>query len=531
MSTTKSFAGGSYALPNNREPKGWGTAVSNFLIAVADNAIPKTGGSYSLSAELNLGSSYGLLAPYLKSAAANIASAGVLRLAKTDVVAWRNNANGADVSLGLSASDRVQVGSAAVLLATDTLAAHAATTSAQLASVISDETGTGALVFATSPTLVTPNLGTPASGNLANCTFPTLNQNTTGTAGGLSATLAIGSGGTGQTTAAAAFKAFAQYASKGDIPGYNGTTTGVVSVGSDGTVLTADAASTYGLKWSTPLTNPMTAVGDLIIGGSSGAATALSGNTAAARKFLTQTGTGSASAAPVWAENFVTANVRASEGAGTTTLVNTDGHWQVFNLSANRTVQLPTTNVKAGDTWLIENRANFELTIQSSGTNTIETITVGRCRLVAIADTPTTALNWLVMEVYEASTFTGTMTGGYSVLPSTQTYYFTREGGVGLGSTQSKIITVTAPGQTGTANAATNPTISGAPARLFSSTSGVTSSAGLVQSGGTNILGFLFATSSGNYQLLTSTQGSNGFTASGAKGTVGPLTFTYRLID
>lgn len=43
-------------------------------------------------------------------------------------------------------------------------------------------TGSGAVVLATSPTLVTPLLGTPTSGNLANCTFPTLNQNTTGTA-------------------------------------------------------------------------------------------------------------------------------------------------------------------------------------------------------------------------------------------------------------------------------------------------------------------------------------------------------------
>lgn len=34
----------------------------------------------------------------------------------------------------------------------------------------------------TSMTLVTPALGTPASGNLANCAFPTLNQDTTGTA-------------------------------------------------------------------------------------------------------------------------------------------------------------------------------------------------------------------------------------------------------------------------------------------------------------------------------------------------------------
>jgi|SaaInlV_100m_DNA_3_1039692.scaffolds.fasta_scaffold01333_10 hypothetical protein len=53
---------------------------------------------------------------------------------------------------------------------------------------------------ATSPTFVTPALGTPASGTLTNCSFPTLNQNTSGTAAGLSATLAVGSGGTGVTS-------------------------------------------------------------------------------------------------------------------------------------------------------------------------------------------------------------------------------------------------------------------------------------------------------------------------------------------
>lgn len=42
--------------------------------------------------------------------------------------------------------------------------------SANLAAAVTDETGTGALVFATSPTLVTPVLGTPTSGNLSNCT-------------------------------------------------------------------------------------------------------------------------------------------------------------------------------------------------------------------------------------------------------------------------------------------------------------------------------------------------------------------------
>jgi hypothetical protein len=42
--------------------------------------------------------------------------------------------------------------------------------SANFAAALTDETGSGANVFATSPTLVTPLLGTPTSGNLSNCT-------------------------------------------------------------------------------------------------------------------------------------------------------------------------------------------------------------------------------------------------------------------------------------------------------------------------------------------------------------------------
>jgi hypothetical protein len=74
--------------------------------------------------------------------------------------------------------------------------------SANLAAAVTGETGSGALVFATSPTLVTPLLGTPTSGNFSTGTFtwPTFNQNTTGTAAGLSATLATTSGGTGLTS-------------------------------------------------------------------------------------------------------------------------------------------------------------------------------------------------------------------------------------------------------------------------------------------------------------------------------------------
>lgn len=60
--------------------------------------------------------------------------------------------------------------SGTVAVTANNLSVFAATTSAELAGVISDETGTGALVFAESPALVTPALGTPTSGVLTNCT-------------------------------------------------------------------------------------------------------------------------------------------------------------------------------------------------------------------------------------------------------------------------------------------------------------------------------------------------------------------------
>ena len=74
---------------------------------------------------------------------------------------------------------------------------------------VTTSTGSGSVVLSTSPTLVTPILGTPTSGTLTNCTgytyanlsgtTPTWNQNTTGTASNITGTLAVSQGGSGAT--------------------------------------------------------------------------------------------------------------------------------------------------------------------------------------------------------------------------------------------------------------------------------------------------------------------------------------------
>lgn len=68
------------------------------------------------------------------------------------------NATGLPISTGVSG------------LGTGVATFLATPSSANLASAVTDETGSGALVFATSPTLVTPALGTPASGVMTNVT-------------------------------------------------------------------------------------------------------------------------------------------------------------------------------------------------------------------------------------------------------------------------------------------------------------------------------------------------------------------------
>ena len=114
-------------------------------------------------------------------------------------------------------------------------------------------TGSGTvLALSTSPNFTTPILGTPQSGNFSvgSFTWPTFNQNTTGTAGNVTGVVAIANGGTGQTTAVAAFDALSPATTKGDLIVSNGTDNVRQAVGTDTFVLTADSTTATGVKWA-----------------------------------------------------------------------------------------------------------------------------------------------------------------------------------------------------------------------------------------------------------------------------------------
>jgi hypothetical protein len=106
MSILLPFNGQTYIIPTPGEQH-WGSNLDAFFVAIAAGALQKSGGLFTLSAEADFGSPFGLKSQYFKSHSAYPASTGILRLANGDNISWRNNLNTLDLPLSVNASDQL----------------------------------------------------------------------------------------------------------------------------------------------------------------------------------------------------------------------------------------------------------------------------------------------------------------------------------------------------------------------------------------------------------------------------------------
>lgn len=220
----------------------WGIDQTPVILALLQGSLVKNGTNFSLTAEGNFGTAFGIAALYLKSTTALPATTGQIRLANTDSIDWRNAANNANLPLSVDSSNNLLwngdiiatasgspvlsiTGTANEIIVSNptgdvtlsTPQAIAVTSSPTFAALTlssalpvtsggtgaTTSTGTGSVVLSNSPTLVTPDLGTPSalvgtniSGTLTSITLVTpalgtpasgVMTNVTGTAAGLTA--------------------------------------------------------------------------------------------------------------------------------------------------------------------------------------------------------------------------------------------------------------------------------------------------------------------------------------------------------
>lgn len=106
MSVNLTINGVVYAYPET-DAVDWGPDATDWAAAVTTGMLQKAGGTFQLLAEVDFGTAFGIKSLYYKTRTANPADAGPFRLARTDVINWRNQANNANLSLSVDASDNL----------------------------------------------------------------------------------------------------------------------------------------------------------------------------------------------------------------------------------------------------------------------------------------------------------------------------------------------------------------------------------------------------------------------------------------
>jgi hypothetical protein len=264
------------------------------------------------------------------------------------------------------------------------LAANVATflatpTSANLANAVTNETGSGSLVFNNAATFIAPNLGTPSAVVLSNGTGLPL-------ATGVTGTLPIANGGTGQTAANPAFNALApaQTGNNGKYLTTDGSNTSWAALIGGGTVTSVSGTGTVsGIQ----LSGNVTTSGNLTLGG----ALDLSSPPAIGSN-VPNTAAFTDAYATTISNGFT--NV-ASAGTVTTLTASSVRDWTVTG-SSGQTYQLPdATTLRNGAMFQFNNnQSSGTIVVRNNSATTIVTIQSGGYVEVILLSNATAAGSW-----------------------------------------------------------------------------------------------------------------------------------------
>lgn len=294
------------------------------------------------------------------------------------------------------------------------LSQFASTTSSQLAGVISDETGTGSLVFGISPVLTTPNIGT-ATGNITgNAATVTTNANLTGDVTSVGNTssynnkVPLSKGGTNADLSATGGAAqYLKQSSSGaaitvgviptaDLPtiSLTGNVTGAASGGSIATTIGAGVVTNSMLAGSIDLTSKV--IGILPVA---------NGGTNSNSVVVTPTAThyaGWDAGKNIAANDYLQGYQTLVTSATTASITATSPFMTVFTGTVTQTVVLPITSTLASiasgltQQFNIINQTSATITVNSSSGNLVQTITAGnKCTFTCQSNSATDATGWI----------------------------------------------------------------------------------------------------------------------------------------
>ena len=113
MAVTVVLNGVSYSIPDPGD-NSWGQDLTDYFVAQASGLLQKAGGTFTLTAEVDFGATYGLKSVYFKSRATSPATSGQVRLGNAESIGWRNAANSANLLLTVDATDTLLFNGTAV---------------------------------------------------------------------------------------------------------------------------------------------------------------------------------------------------------------------------------------------------------------------------------------------------------------------------------------------------------------------------------------------------------------------------------